>query len=358
VGDRPRVASGPLGQPPVADYEEGVPVAPKREPAGPPMAGAKVVDVDATDDAWALGEPVGPKREPAGPPMAGAKVVVVVAAGDGAGVTAGEVVGGGVVVGDVEVDAVTEAVAGCIGAVVAVESWWEGFGAVDPPFKAATVPPTAPRTATMATPATTIRCLMDGMLRLTYQPRAKSEATSGVAPGTISVHSSPRAPGGSHTQGEHVDLEEIEAIRQLKYRYFRLLDTKRFIELGQLLTDDATSAYQSGEHSYEGRDAIVAFLEESLGNADIVTMHNGHHPEIELTGPTSATGVWYLEDRVVVRAMDYEIVGTLLYDDRYVKIDGEWKIKHTGYERIFEEHRRHSDQKLHSFRAMFDTDAP
>jgi predicted GH43/DUF377 family glycosyl hydrolase len=152
-----------------------------------------------------------------------------------------------------------------------------------------------------------------------------------------------------------VDLEAIEAIRQLKYRYFRLLDTKRFVELGQLLTDDATTSYQDGELSYEGRDAVVAFLEESLGSGDIVTMHNGHHPEIELTSATTATGVWYLEDRVVVRAMDFEIVGTLLYDDRYVKVDDQWKIKHTGYKRIFEEHRQHSTQQLHSFRAMFDT---
>lgn len=152
-----------------------------------------------------------------------------------------------------------------------------------------------------------------------------------------------------------MDLEEIEAIRQLKYRYFRLLDTKRFVELGELLTDDATTSYQSGELSYQGRDAIVAFLEESLGNGDIVTMHNGHHPEIELMSPTTAKGTWYLEDRVVVRAMDFELVGTLLYDDRYAKVDGEWKIRHTGYERIFEEHRRHSDGQLHSFRAMFDT---
>jgi predicted GH43/DUF377 family glycosyl hydrolase len=151
-----------------------------------------------------------------------------------------------------------------------------------------------------------------------------------------------------------MDHDAIEAICQLKYRYFRLLDTKRFTELGQLLTEDATTSYQSGELSYEGRDAIVAFLDESLGDTDIVTMHNGHHPEIELTGETTATGVWYLEDRVIVRAMDFQIFGTLLYDDRYVKIGDEWKIKHTGYKRIFEEHRTFSTGKLHSFRAMFD----
>jgi hypothetical protein len=151
-----------------------------------------------------------------------------------------------------------------------------------------------------------------------------------------------------------VDLEETEAICQLKYRYFRLLDTKRFRELGELLTEDATTSYQGGELSYQGREAIVAFLEESLGSHDMITMHNGHHPEIELTGPTTARGTWYLEDRVVVRTMDLEILGTLLYDDRYVKINGEWKISHTGYDRIFEEHRKHSTLELHSFRSMFD----
>ncbi|HTT86865.1 MAG TPA: nuclear transport factor 2 family protein [Acidimicrobiales bacterium] len=151
-----------------------------------------------------------------------------------------------------------------------------------------------------------------------------------------------------------MDLAEIEAIKQLKYRYFRFLDTKCFTELGELLTDDVTTSYQSGAYSHRGPDAVVAFLGETLGAADIVTMHNGHHPEIELTSPTTARGTWYLQDRVVVRAHDLEISGTLLYDDEYAKRDGTWKIRHTGYDRIFEEHRRHSTGELHSFRAMFD----
>ena len=78
-----------------------------------------------------------------------------------------------------------------------------------------------------------------------------------------------------------MDPSEIESICQLKYAYFRLLDLKRFTELGELLTEDATTAYQSGELRQSGREAIVAFLQESLGDPGIVTMHNGHHPEIE-----------------------------------------------------------------------------
>ena len=57
----------------------------------------------------------------------------------------------------------------------------------------------------------------------------------------------------------------------------------------------------------------MAFLQESLGDPGIVTMHNGHHPEIELHDDTTATGRWYLEDRVIVPAHDFELHGTALY---------------------------------------------
>jgi hypothetical protein len=152
-----------------------------------------------------------------------------------------------------------------------------------------------------------------------------------------------------------VDPVEIESICQLKYSYFRLLDLKRFSELGELLAEDATTGYQSGELRQTGRQAIVEFLEESLGDRGIVTMHNGHHPEIVLTSDTTATGRWYLEDRVIVPAHDFELHGTALYEDRYVKVDGSWKISHTGYERIFEEHRRYSDGGVRSIRAAGHT---
>jgi hypothetical protein len=31
----------------------------------------------------------------------------------------------------------------------------------------------------------------------------------------------------------------------------------------------------------------------------MITLHQGHHPEIELTSPTTATGTRYLEDQVI-----------------------------------------------------------
>ena len=118
------------------------------------------------------------------------------------------------------------------------------------------------------------------------------------------------------------ELEDLEAIRALKYAYLRLLDLKRFDELGELLTEGCTASYEDGRRSYEGRAAIVGFLTEALGDPGIVSSHQGHHPEIALEGPGRATGVWYLTDRVMVPAADLEIGGTALYRDEYEKVDG------------------------------------
>jgi hypothetical protein len=146
---------------------------------------------------------------------------------------------------------------------------------------------------------------------------------------------------------------ELEAIRRLKYAYFRTLDLKQFEELGALLTEDATSAYEDGRTVLEGRSAIVSWLSSVLGDTGIVTEHHGHHPEITFTSEATADGTWYLQDRVIVPGADIEIAGTAFYSDRY-RLTGEgWRIAHTGYTRVFEEHRTHSTFEVRSFTSRF-----
>jgi len=147
--------------------------------------------------------------------------------------------------------------------------------------------------------------------------------------------------------------EDVEAIKQLKYAYFRLLDLKRFDELGALLTDDCTASYEDGRQRLSGRGAVVGFLDQSLSDTRIVSSHFGHHPEIRVLSPDSAAGTWYLQDRVVALDYDLEIGGTAFYADEYAKIDGRWLISHTGYERVFEERRVHSTMEVRSFRSRF-----
>ncbi|HEY2105041.1 MAG TPA: nuclear transport factor 2 family protein [Candidatus Binataceae bacterium] len=91
-------------------------------------------------------------------------------------------------------------------------------------------------------------------------------------------------------------LEDVEAIKRLKYKYLRCLDTKQWDEMGTTFAPDATTDYSDGELKFSGRDAIMKFLKESAmaGPSGLIGVHQVHHPEIELTSPTTAKGIWAL----------------------------------------------------------------
>jgi hypothetical protein len=133
------------------------------------------------------------------------------------------------------------------------------------------------------------------------------------------------------------ELLEIEAIKQLKYRYMRSIDQKDWELMRRCFTPDATTSYSGGKYAFEGIDAIMKFMTESMDRRSFLSSHRVHHPEIELESETSATGIWALEDYVVDTQHEITIHGAAFYEDRYVKVDGEWKIRHTGYRRTFEE---------------------
>jgi len=132
-------------------------------------------------------------------------------------------------------------------------------------------------------------------------------------------------------------LVEIERIKQLKYRYFRHLDLKEWDALAELFTEDATSAYGDGKFAYTGRREILEFLRGALGRPSILTAHHGHHPEIEITGPTTARGTWALGDQVIDLEHEFVLRGAAFYEDEYRKEGGQWRFAATGYRRIYEE---------------------
>jgi len=52
-------------------------------------------------------------------------------------------------------------------------------------------------------------------------------------------------------------LEDIEAIKQLKYRYWRHLDLKQWDELAELFIPEATVCYSSGQYEFNGVEQIM-----------------------------------------------------------------------------------------------------
>jgi len=141
-----------------------------------------------------------------------------------------------------------------------------------------------------------------------------------------------------------LDLEAIELIKQLKARYFRFIDTCDLEGLKTVFTTDGEAYFKGGHYEFtlKGWPELEQFYKDSF-TPNKFGMHTGHHPEITVDGET-ATGIWYLQDIFINLEDNITISGTALYNDRYVKVNGEWRIAYTGYKRLLEQMEKRDDR--------------
>jgi SnoaL-like domain len=120
-------------------------------------------------------------------------------------------------------------------------------------------------------------------------------------------------------------LLDVEAIKLLKARYFRYVDTQSWEELRALFTDDARLRFDFPEMRFDDPDAFVAGSVEGLAGAR--TVHHGHAPEIELLGDDAARGVWAMDDfveRPAAAGPSWHGYGH--YHDEYRRRPDGWRI--------------------------------
>ncbi len=136
------------------------------------------------------------------------------------------------------------------------------------------------------------------------------------------------------------DLAAVEQIKQLKARYFRLLDTQRWDAWGEVFAEDAVMDVSDDTGDPEtglvrGRDRIVKAVSRALSGAR--TLHHGHMPEIEIDGPDRASGTWAMRDTVDYATGDEPprgIRGSGWYHETYERADGVWRITSMRLERL------------------------
>ncbi|SPM36473.1 3-phenylpropionate/cinnamic acid dioxygenase, small subunit [Mycobacterium rhizamassiliense] len=132
-------------------------------------------------------------------------------------------------------------------------------------------------------------------------------------------------------------LLAIEAIKQLKARYCRYLDTKDWAAWRAIFTDDFVSDTSgAGGRLIVGADDFVAFTRKSIGRPAQSTAHQVHAPEIELTSASTARGVWALQD-VVRFGPGLSLVGYGHYHETYENVAGQWLIKSSELTRLRED---------------------
>jgi SnoaL-like domain len=138
--------------------------------------------------------------------------------------------------------------------------------------------------------------------------------------------------------------QDIEEIKTLKARYIRFGDTKQWDDLSKLLTDDFAALFeiaprfnreQPRRAEISGRDLFINTWAGVL--VGVATMHEAFLPEITLTSPTAANGIWGMHDLVKMPTCVFEGWGH--YHDEYVKRQGAWMIKVSRVTRLHTEER-------------------
>ncbi len=129
------------------------------------------------------------------------------------------------------------------------------------------------------------------------------------------------------------ELQDLEAIKQLKARYWSSVDAQQWDTLADCCTEDMVF-----ENPFfgrmEGRDYIIKVLKRAMRN--VKTAHQGHNPEIEIMDHSSAKGKWGLNDCVGTTDKQFSR-GYGRYEDDYVKENGAWKIKKSVLTYVFQE---------------------
>jgi hypothetical protein len=148
-------------------------------------------------------------------------------------------------------------------------------------------------------------------------------------------------------------LFAIEEIRQLKARYFRLMDTRDYEAMAQVFCQDAVFDCSEGSSItpvggpakgiigpiVRNRDAIMAWIRAAFAQATCV--HHGHCHEVTIDSETDAHGVIAMEDRI--RGLDREtplLHAVGYYHERYRFEDGAWRIAETKLVRLFRDNLR------------------
>jgi len=122
------------------------------------------------------------------------------------------------------------------------------------------------------------------------------------------------------------DYADIEAIKQLKARYFRFMDTKDWDGLASVFTADV-EIDMTGEGG-----GVTTTVEEYLpflrGNIEhVVTVHHGHMPEIEVTSAPRrrGSGPWRITC-VGRRVLPWRVARLRPLHETYRKTPDGWRI--------------------------------
>ncbi len=127
-------------------------------------------------------------------------------------------------------------------------------------------------------------------------------------------------------------LEAIEAIRQLKARYFHACDNKQPDLVRECFAAGQIDLRYGRIGNFSDREQMLAVFTQLACQPHIVEMHHGQNPRIEVHDADHASGIWGLYYYLIdTRRQTVTQLGGF-YDDAYARRDGQWCITRSYYE--------------------------
>lgn len=127
-------------------------------------------------------------------------------------------------------------------------------------------------------------------------------------------------------------LEAIEAIKQLKARYFHACDTKQVDLIRECFAPGEIVLRYGRIGEFTDREQLVEVFSELACHDHIVEMHHGQNPRIEVEDAVNASGHWGLYYYLIDTRQQTVTQLAGFYQDAYVCVDGQWLISKSEYQ--------------------------
>jgi hypothetical protein len=137
-------------------------------------------------------------------------------------------------------------------------------------------------------------------------------------------------------------LLAAEAIRNLKARYFRLVDGKDWSGLASVFSEDVILDLRNQvvpgiapakEETAIGRETVVWLISKVVGRYR--TVHHGHMPEIGISSASTANGIWAMDDTIRDQQDRLVLRGSGYYHETYSRVAEDWTISSMRLERLW-----------------------
>lgn len=123
-------------------------------------------------------------------------------------------------------------------------------------------------------------------------------------------------------------LEDIEAIKRVKAKYWWCQDKKLWNEMLDCFTEDAYLQYGTKLKLPSAKTAAQFFEGDSIGRPSTLSVHQGHNAEIDVSmDGTTAKARWEVYVYIIDEQDKKKRLHAGYYEDDFVKQGGKWKIK-------------------------------